>query len=95
VIEACARHGKIVEINNHSFGHRPGSEENCLKVALLCMRFSVRIAVGSDAHFWPLVGKFDHSIKMLRDINFPEPLVVNADERRFAGVLQEKSCVTY
>ena len=50
VIRACARNGKIVEINNHSFEARRGSAENCRDIARLCMKYGVPVVVSTAFH---------------------------------------------
>ena len=91
VIRACARNGKIVEINNHSFEARRGSAENCRDIARLCMKYGVPVVVSTDAHFTNAVGHFEHSLAMMEEIGFPEEMILNADFGRFAKVAAEKS----
>lgn len=91
VIAACARYKKIVEINAHSFKCRPGSPENCRDIARLCARMGVNVVVSSDAHFAGNVGEVQASLAMLREIGFPQDMILNADARRFAAVLGEKT----
>ena len=95
VVRACAQYGKIIEINNHSFSGRPGSNENCRDIARLCARYRVPVVVATDAHFWDAEGRFDQSLAMLEEIGFPEELILNADYDRFASVLQEKTGRTF
>ncbi len=91
VLPVFQQYGKIVEINNHSFeGGRVGSPEGCRKVALGCMKYGVPVVVSSDAHFAGCVGSFSHALAMLESIHFPEELILNADEERFAQVLRRK-----
>lgn len=94
VIRAFARHGKIVEINAHSFSARPGSRENCPRIARLCAEEGVRIAVSSDAHFYDAVGSFDAALGALEEIRFPEELIVNGDYSRFLAIAKEKAVLS-
>ena len=91
VMRAFARNGKIVEINAHSFSARPGSRERCREVALACKRQGVRIVCSSDAHFFTEIGQVGPALEMLREIAFPEELVLNTDYDRFLAVAREKS----
>lgn len=91
VIKAFARNNKIVEINAHSFGCRPGSEENCLEIALLCKKYRVPVVCSSDAHFFTQVGMVQKSVALLEEIDFPQELILNADYERFLAVAREKS----
>lgn len=89
VIKEFKKNGKLVEINNSSFKVRPGSEENCKLIAKLCKENEVPIIVNSDAHFSSLVGKFDNALNMLKEIDFPEELIVNSSIERFKAYLKK------
>lgn len=91
VIRAFADNGKIVEINAHSFTARKGSAENCVTIAKLCARYGVQVVVSSDAHIHTNVGRFDESVVMLKEIDFPRELILNADYDRFLSIAREKS----
>lgn len=91
VVKAFAGHGKIVEINAHSFSCRPGSPENCRKIALCCKKYGVPVVCSSDAHFATQIGNVRASLEMLREIDFPEELILNLDYDRFLDVAQAKS----
>lgn len=91
VIREFAAHGKIVEINAHSFGARPRSSENCREIAELCRKHGVPIVVSSDAHFHTGIGDFSNALNMLDEIGFPEGQVLNADYGRFAAMLATKT----
>jgi len=90
-IKVFKEYGKIVEINNHSFETRDGSKENCTEIARLCKKYRVPVVVSTDAHFCTEIGHFPHCIAMLKEIDFPEELVLNADYDRFLAVVKEKS----
>lgn len=91
VVKAFSEYGKVVEINSHSFGCRPGSPKNCREVALLCKKYRVPIVVSSDAHFYTKIGNFRDALDMLEEIAFPEELVLNADYDRFAKFCESKT----
>lgn len=81
VIKAFAENEKVVEINNHSFYVRQGSDINCPKIASLCKKYGVRIVVTSDAHSAAQVGIFSRSIPLLEEIDFPNELILNDGNR--------------
>ncbi len=83
VLKAFKEYNKIVEINSHSFGTRPNTEENCLKIAKRCAELEIPIVVSSDAHHASRIGDFAKSIDILKAVDFPEHLVLNADKDRF------------
>lgn len=91
VIPVFASSNKIVEINNHSFDARPGSEENCLLIAKLCKKHRVPVVVSSDAHYKDAVGEVSRAVRMLEDIDFPRELILNENYERFLALAREKS----
>ena len=84
VIAAFAKEGKIVEVNASKC--RVGSKnESCwIKVARLCTKHRVPIVLSSDAHFAGDVGNVENAIRIVREAQVPEELILNADATRFA-----------
>lgn len=91
VIKRFAEKGKLVEINNNSFYSRPNSISNCITIAKICKRLSVPVIVNSDSHFSTGVGEVSDAIKMLKEIDFPQELIVNTDVDRFKTYLRERN----
>ena len=91
VVKACKEHGKIIEINSHSFEVRQGSKENCRSIALLCKEYRVPVVVSSDAHFVTSIGKVGNSLALLEEIGFPPELILNGEYNRFLQVVREKT----
>lgn len=89
VVRAAKEHNKCIEINNHSYSARPENSENCRKIALACKKIGTNIVVSSDAHSAFDVGVFDTALEMLRDIDFPEELVVNSTAEKFEKYLDK------
>lgn len=86
VIRVAGELGKLIELNSGTFrGSRKAAAMNCKKIAELCKKHSVGVSVSSDAHFYAHVGYFDAITDMLREIDFPEELVMN----RSLSVLKE------
>ena len=73
----------IIEINNSSLGNgsRKGSRSNCQRIAELCMEHGVKVILSTDAHINSEIGRFDRSIMLLDEIEFPEVLVMNEPEK--------------
>ena len=94
-IRAFKENGKVVEINSHSFKVRKGSYENCRAIARLLKKYEVPVVLSTVAHFATFVGKVDASLDVLRDVDFPEALVLNADARRFANWVCKKTGRTF
>ena len=72
VVKACARYGKIIEINSASFKVRPGSDTICRSVAKLCAALGVPVIISSDAHSKWQLGEHSAAIAMLEDLDFPD-----------------------
>lgn len=89
VLPEFARNGKLVELNEETFTGRSGSVPNCARIMKLCKKYDVPIIVNSDAHFSAQVGRFDRSLRLLEEINFPEELVVNSSVERFCRYLNQ------
>lgn len=89
VIEAAKKADICVEINNHSFAVRAGSENICRDIALMCKKIGAKIVVSSDAHTPFQVGVFDKALKLLEEIDFPEKLIVNLNAERLERYLTE------
>lgn len=89
IISRCNEFGKIVEINNNSVIARKGSTENCIEIARLCKQYRVPIVLSTDAHISFRVGRFENAMQVLEAVDFPEELVLNADEDRLFAYLRE------
>lgn len=93
VIPVFKKYGKIVEINAHTFICREKSKANCRKIATLCKELRVPIAVNSDAHSEFEVGECTKAFEMLKEIDFPEELIINTDYQRLEEYLTKIGAV--
>lgn len=81
----------LIEINNSSFiRSRIGSEKTCAKIARLCKENGVRIILNSDAHSCFYIGNFDAALKILKDIDMPEELIINRSKTELLNYLKDK-----
>lgn len=90
VIPLFGKEGKVVEINENTFVVRRQSLENCRKIASLCKKHGVRIAIDSDAHYHASVGHVPHCLAMLAEVDFPPELIVNGSREAFEKFMDEK-----
>ena len=90
VIPEFGRCGKVVEINENTFAVRQSSLANCRRIAALCKRHGVRVAVDSDAHYHGAVGRVDSCLRLLEELDFPPELIVNGSAANFAAFCREK-----
>lgn len=90
VVRAAKEYGKLIEINNHSFAVRHGSEKNCREFAMKCRELGVSIVCGSDAHISFDIGKMDKVYKLLGEVGMPEEQVLNSSLKKFEAYLASK-----
>lgn len=90
VVKTAKDYNKLIEINNQSVIVRTGSEKNCLEIARMCKKYGVRITTGSDAHISFGIGKFDNVIKLLKEAEVPEELVVTTSVEKMEEYLLER-----
>jgi len=77
IVKLAGEYNKLIEINNHSFMVRKSSIPNCKKIAEACKKYGTGIVVTSDAHFFTDIGEYGAALDLLREIDFPEELVMN------------------
>ncbi len=79
-----------IEINNHTFISRPQNVERCREIALACKKYSAPIVVNSDAHFMAGIGYVKNAVAMLKEMDFPEDLIMNLNAERFIKYISAK-----
>lgn len=80
LVQAAKEYGKVLELNNHSLEpdcNRTNAVENDTIMLTLCKQYGVPVVMGSDAHFDTLIAGFDNAVKLLKELDFPEELVLN------------------
>ena len=91
IAEAAAKYQVALEINNSSFTHsRPGSEANCRAVAAAVKAAGGLLAFGSDSHTAFTLGNFEHCLRIMREVDFPEERVLNVTPRRLLDFLERR-----
>jgi len=88
VIPVFKENHKLIEINASSFSVRRGCYENCKKIAEICKKCEAQVIINSDCHIASHVGRFDDALKLLKEINFPEYLIINANINSFENYLK-------
>ena len=90
IIDLAKKYHKLIEINNHSFFVRKSSIENCREIARLCKEKEVGIVVSSDAHFSTDIGNYDMAFGMLKEISFPEKLIMNRNLKSYQDYVRPR-----
>lgn len=83
--------GTLLEINNASLtpgGFRESSRENIKKILLMSMEEGQPVVLGSDAHFYRNVGDFSYAEDLLKELQFPEELILNNTPEKFLAGLR-------
>ena len=83
--------GTLLEINNASLtpgGFREGSRDNIKKILLMSMEEGQPVVLGSDAHFYRNVGDFSYAEDLLKELQFPEELILNNTPEKFLAGLR-------
>lgn len=91
VIPEFAKEGKLVEINDSAFRYDKEHKSNCIEIAKMCKKYGARICVDTDAHFTNTIGRADNTLKALREIDFPEKLIVNGSIENLRAYFDEKN----
>lgn len=89
-VEKAKETGTLIEINNSSLkpgSYRPNAEGNARKILELCKKHHVQITLGSDAHFDADIAEYGYAMKLLKECDFPEELVVNTSVDKLQKVL--------
>jgi len=83
LVAAAKEHHVALEVNNSSLSpnsFRENSRENAIKYLSLCKEMNVPIILGSDAHVQYDVGNFVHAEDILKQVDFPDHLIINKNE---------------
>lgn len=83
VVEAAARTGVLLEINNTSLRGdvRPGSDIICLEIARAVLEAGLPVVLGSDAHWYQDVGRLDRALALARNAGFSRERILNCSAR--------------
>ncbi len=81
-----------MEINNSSLGEgsRKGSLENCRLIAKFAAQKGSLIALGSDAHWAPLIGDFTKAVKLIEEVGLSLEQILNTDKEKVYNYLKSK-----
>lgn len=92
IVDAAKENHTFLEINNSSLdclSSRVGAWDNLQVMLKLCEEKNVPVIANTDSHFADAVGVFDHVSVLLKEIDFPEELVVNRSVDLFKEEIQK------
>lgn len=90
VVAAAKEHHKLLEINNSSLSplsYRQHAADNYRKLLEYCKKYDTSVIVNSDAHIDLDVGNHQRALSLLKEVGFPENLVVNTSKQRLLSFL--------
>ena len=90
VIPQLAKNGILIEINNSTFNFKKSSMSNCIDIIKICKKNNARIVVDTDAHFSTYVGRAEPALKVLKDLDFPQKMIVNGSVETMQAYMKEK-----
>jgi len=93
VVDAAARTNTIIEINNATLSplsFRYNGDEPQIRLIHLCMEYNVPMLLSSDAHYHTRVGDVADALRLIKEANVPESLILNTDPARFFAAVAQK-----
>lgn len=91
LVKAAKKYSTILEVNNSSLnpkGSRQNARENLTSMLALCEKYHVPIIMDSDSHVDADVGNHNYSEPLLRELHFPEELILNSSVDKFLSILE-------
>lgn len=85
VVRGAKEHHVLLEVNNSSLkpgSPRPGARENYYTMLDLCRKLGVSVIVNSDAHCATDAGLHTFAMDLLKEVDFPEELIVNSSLKK-------------
>lgn len=82
LVRAAKAYHVLLEVNNTSFlerNYRQNARENYLQMLLYCKQYEEPIIINSDAHLDLEVGEHTEAWNLIKEVDFPERLIVNTD----------------
>lgn len=82
LVKASKEYGVLLELNNSSLnpkGARKNARDNDIAMLKYCKQYGVSVVIGSDAHTESDVGKHDLVLPLIKEVDFPEELILNRD----------------
>lgn len=89
-LKAFKANNKVVEINESSISQREGALDNARKVLEICKDLKMNIVLNSDGHFWSKIGYLPTAKQLVKEIDYPEELILNADWDRLKSFILAK-----
>ena len=83
----------LLEVNNSSLNPNRGKKKawgNNRQMLNLCMKYGVKVIMGSDAHISYDVANYKYVFQLMEEVGFPAELVVNDKPEFFMEFLKQR-----
>ena len=80
----------MVEFNEASLAAGRSKKQKLVDIIKACKKYQVPAAVDSDAHFCDRIGDIMNVESLLKELDFPQELIVNSDYERLKERLKNK-----
>ena len=90
LVRAAAQLHVALEVNNsslHPLSSRQGARENIRTLLKTCMRYETSVILGTDSHICSSIGDFTQADQLIREMDFPQELIINTDPARIREVV--------
>lgn len=77
VLPVFKKNNKLVEINESAIVNKKGYKENYIEIINICKKYKIPVVVNTDAHFCFAVGQVTASEQLLKELDFPNELILN------------------
>lgn len=80
IVKKAAEKNILLEVNNTSLNptsSRSGAYKNYKEMLKYCKKYNARVIFGSDSHICYSIGGFENCEKLIKELEFPEKLVIN------------------
>lgn len=91
--KAAKETGVALELNNSSLmpnSVRKNGKVNATAMLLAAKRYGAKILLGSDAHIYLDVGRFDEALALIEEVDFPEELIINTSVEKLEELLKHE-----
>lgn len=82
VVKAAKEHNVAIEINDASQRMGRGNVERAKEILESCKKYGTKIVCSSDAHIALDVGNFEKIMPILKEVKFPEELIINTSKEK-------------
>lgn len=90
VVSEAAKTNTILEVNCSSLkpnALREGAVDNVKLMLAKCVEYNAKVILGTDSHYCGDVGDFTYALNIIKEVDFPKELIVNAWEDGLKYVL--------